>query len=84
MNVFASIYATADTQACANSRKKLKIESLKRLNLQSQAQYILGISKPFKKKDVGVGRIILAQVQVCMTMRKSEESPNQQILFHGE
>lgn len=50
----------------------------------SQTQHSLGTSKPFKKKDVGVGRIMLAQVQACMTVRKLEESPNQQILFHGE
>lgn len=58
--------------------------SLKRLNLQSQAQFSIGTSKPFKKKDVGVGRLMLAQVQVCMTVRKLEESPYQQIFFHGE
>lgn len=82
MNVIAIIYVTADKLQTnkfagffpANSRKfqKVKTESLKRLNLQSQAQFSLGTSKPFKKKDVGEGRVMLAQVQVRMTMRKLE------------
>lgn len=68
---------------CANSRKFQKLKPWA-LNLCNHKLTIAQELVNFNKKGVEVGRIVLAQVQVCMTMRKLEASPNEQIVFQGK